>query len=153
MDSKGTVASKTNVVEMKGSGYNYFDGDRIVEVVSKNGVSDSFLTHLRKVGIPYIFAGEDSVDSGVAFHKMCECLGEKQGFVFGGATLNGSFLKQGLVTDVSLLQVPAFSNNDKDLPLFNPTEGKFPPLFLNLVASESVGRGGTWLHYALDKKE
>ncbi|CAD2217653.1 hypothetical protein ADEAN_000513200 [Angomonas deanei] len=149
VDPRGKMTYKTNVVDSKV--FPFYNGDRVVEIVTKKGVSDAFLSHLRKIGVPYIFAGEEELSCSLAVRKACEYLGVKKVILHGGPTLNYSFLKENLITTPSLIQIPTISSHSGDLPLFNPMNGEqVPRVDLTLIASESLEHGGAWLRYSID---
>ncbi|CAD2222692.1 hypothetical protein AGDE_15271 [Angomonas deanei] len=151
VDPRGVFAPKDRILKM--DSFPYYDGDRIVSVVTQKQPSDVFLYYLQQKKIPYIFAGDEKLDCAVAVEKLSRYLNEKIIMLHGGPTLNGSFLKDGVIDELSLLQVPIQSNNPADLPLFTSMKEDeiLPPLQLNLLACESLQHSGLWLHYEVKK--
>ncbi|MBV8401488.1 MAG: dihydrofolate reductase family protein [Acetobacteraceae bacterium] len=82
--------------------------DPIVVVLTET-VSDAHLAGLRKDGVSYIFAGEREreLDLGRALAILNEELGIKRLELNGGGVTNGSFLRAGLIDEVSLPIFPA----------------------------------------------
>jgi riboflavin biosynthesis pyrimidine reductase len=81
-------------------------GDPIVVVLTEM-VSDGHLAGLRKDGVSYIFAGERELDLGRALDILNKELGIKRLELNGGGLTNGSFLRAGLVDEISLAIFPA----------------------------------------------
>jgi riboflavin biosynthesis pyrimidine reductase len=76
-------------------------GDPIV-VVLADTVSDAHLAGLRKDGVSYIFAGGRELDLRRALDILNEELGIRRLELNGGGVTNGSFLRAGLIDDISL---------------------------------------------------
>lgn len=72
-DTNGRLGWKSNKI-IDPDGDPGYDRARIVEVLSKQ-VDERFLCYLRKMGIPYIFAGEYSIDVTEALVKLKALLG------------------------------------------------------------------------------
>jgi len=128
-------------------------GDPIV-VVLTDAVSDAHLAGLRKDGVSYIFAGERQLDLGRALAILNEELGIKRLELNGGGVTNGSFLRAGLIDEISLAICPAvdgakgapsiFDSSDKDA-------GVAAPIRSMILASTEVLEGGVvWLRYRLE---
>jgi RibD C-terminal domain len=81
-------------------------GDPIVTVLTER-VPDAHLAGLRKDGVSYIFAGERQVDLGLALDVLNQELGIKRLLLEGGGNANGSFLRAGLIGEISLAIFPA----------------------------------------------
>lgn len=80
-------------------------GDHVVAVLSDQ-VSDEYLATLRERGVSYLLAGDDDVDLAVALEKIGARLGVRTLMLEGGGGINGSFLRAGLIDEVSLLVAP-----------------------------------------------
>ena len=81
-------------------------GDPIVVVLSEQ-VSDAHLAGLRSEQVSYIFAGKHDIDLALALEILNRELGVKRLLVEGGGGSNGSFLRAGLVDEISLAILPA----------------------------------------------
>lgn len=81
------------------------NGDPLVVVLTE-AVSDDHLAELRRDGISYIFAGTDDID----LQKTLSILGEEFGIerllLEGGGGINGAFLAEDLIDEISLLVMP-----------------------------------------------
>jgi riboflavin biosynthesis pyrimidine reductase len=80
-------------------------GDHVVAVLTHR-VSDEYLASLRERGVSYLLAGDDDVDLALALDRIGERLGVRTLMLEGGGGINGSFLRAGLVDELSLLLAP-----------------------------------------------
>ena len=65
----------------------------------------------------------------------------------GGGYTNGTFLKAGLIDELSLVRVPLVEDNDKEVSLFGKEE--VPQPLFELKSAEKLGNGGEWLRYLI----
>ena len=93
-----------------------YDGARIIEVLSEQ-VDERYLAYLEALQIPYIFAGESSIDIGVALDKLAELFGIKILLLEGGSVINGAFLRADAVDELSLVVAPVVAGAESK-PLF-----------------------------------
>jgi riboflavin biosynthesis pyrimidine reductase len=70
-------------------------------------VSDAHLAGLRRDGVSYIFAGERELDLALALEILNRELGIERLLLEGGGKSNGSFLRAGLIDEISLAVCPA----------------------------------------------
>ena len=82
-------------------------GDDPIVAVLTEKVSDAHLAGLQKDGVSYIFAGERDLDLGLALEILNRELGIKRLLLEGGGNANGSFLRAGLIDEISLAIFPA----------------------------------------------
>ena len=81
-------------------------GDPIVAVLTEQ-VSDAHLSGLRRDGVSYIFAGARELDLALALDILNRELGIERLLLEGGGKSNGSFLRAGLIDEISLAICPA----------------------------------------------
>jgi riboflavin biosynthesis pyrimidine reductase len=127
-------------------------GDPIVVVLTEQ-VSDAHLAGLRKDGVSYIFAGERELDLGLALEILNRELGIERLLIEGGGVSNGSFLRAGLVDEISLAICPVvdgargvphvFDSSDED------ADARAPVLAMTLESSLVLEGGAIWLRYRL----
>ena len=117
-----------------------YDKARILEVLTKP-VSSRYLTYLRSLGIPYIFAGDTQIDVEVALRKLKNCFGIQTLLLEGGSILNGAFQRAGVIDELSLVMAPLVANA-ADKPLF--MDSGMEAYALAEVRNRS---GGLWLNY------
>lgn len=80
-------------------------GDHVITIL-KESVQDSYLAHLREIGVSYIFAGKDALDLPLALEKIHSLFGIETVMLEGGGRLNGSFLNEGLIDEYYQLLLP-----------------------------------------------
>lgn len=110
-------------------------------------VKDTYLSYLRKKGISYIFAGEQTLDLRIAMQKLKSLLGINLLVSHGGGYTNGMLLKENLIDELSLVRVPLVEDNEKEVSLFGNIE--ISPDTLILKSTIPLTNGGEWLRYSL----
>jgi riboflavin biosynthesis pyrimidine reductase len=125
-------------------------GDHVVAVLTER-VSDEYLASLRERGVSYLLAGRDDVEPSVALEKIGERLGVRTLMLEGGGGINGSFLRAGLVDEVSLLVAPVADGRVGTPALFDvPGEGVVP-WRLGLESVERRADDVLWLRYRVER--
>jgi riboflavin biosynthesis pyrimidine reductase len=127
-------------------------GDPIVAVLTER-VSDAHLAGLRRDGVSYIFAGEHELDLALVLEILNRELGIERLLLEGGGGSNGSFLRAGLIDEISLAVCPAidgargaphiFDSSDKDAGVAAPVG------WMTLASCEVLEGGAVWLRYRL----
>ena len=127
-------------------------GDPVVAVLTGQ-VSDAHLAGLRRDGVSYIFAGERELDLGLALEALNRELGIERLLLEGGGGSNGSFLRAGLIDEVSIAICPAvdgskgapsvFDSGDRDAGVAAPIRA------MTLASCEMLEGGAVWLRYRL----
>lgn len=118
-----------------------YDNAHIIQVLTE-AVPDEYLNYLRLTGISYIFAGEFDIDLNIALEKLKRYFGIEHLLLEGGSILNGSFEREGLIDELSLVVAPV-TGSAEDMPLFdNGISDSF-----TLVSAEPAGRTAVWLRY------
>lgn len=64
VDPQGSLRWSRNVIERKGQPKSH-----VIEILTES-VCDSYLSHLRKAGISYVFAGKETLDIRLALQKL-----------------------------------------------------------------------------------
>jgi riboflavin biosynthesis pyrimidine reductase len=127
-------------------------GDPIVVVLTER-VCDAHLAGLRQDGVSYIFAGKEALDLGLALEILNRELGIERLLLEGGGGSNGSFLRAGLIDEISLAICPAidgakgapssFDSSDTDAGIPAPIRS------MVLASCEVLEGGAVWLRYRL----
>ena len=127
-------------------------GDPIVVVLTEQ-VTDAHLAGLRQDGVSYIFAGKQELDLALALEVLNRELGIERLLIEGGGKSNGSFLRAGLIDEISLALCPAvdgargigqfFDSNDDE------TDARAPIQAMTLESCEVLEGGAVWLRYRL----
>ena len=113
-DRKGSLFWKENNLKDDLPGYN---NAHVIQVMT-NKVSEEYLAFLRSLGISYILCGEDDIDLDLCLEKLRMKFGIKVLLLEGGSLINGSFMKAGVIDEISLVQSPITGEKD-DKSLFN----------------------------------
>src|SRR2546423_106055 len=144
IDTRGKLAWTDNEVE----------GDPLIEVLTED-VPDSYLRFLREKGISYLFAGKRAGDPdlALALEKLRTKFGVKRLMLEGGGETNGSFLRDGLVDELSLLLTPVADGRLGEPALFD-VEGTQPRKAVAKLRLKSVRKAATdmlWIKYGVRK--
>ena len=127
-------------------------GDPIVAVLTEQ-VSDAHLAGLRRDGVSYIFAGAREVDLRLALEILNRELGIERLLIEGGGRSNGSFLRAGLIDEISLTVCPAIDGARGGPHVFDSSDeitGPSAPVqSMTLASSEVLEGGAVWLRYRL----
>lgn len=125
-------------------------GDHVVTVVSDR-VSDAYLASLRASGVSYVLAGRDGdIDLAVALEKIAARFGIRTLMLEGGGGINGSFLRAGLVDEVSLLVAPVVDGRSGTPALFDIHGDDVTPGRLALESVERRPDDVLWLRYRVE---
>lgn len=121
--------------------------EHIVQILTEQ-VSDAYLTHLQKIGVSYIFGGKDYLDLHLVLEKLKSCLSIEDALLEGGGILNGSFLQQNLIDEMSLFLVPVVDGgtNAQTIVETLPKYGESFPVEFKLKNIEKL-EYGLHLHY------
>ena len=93
-----------------------YDGAQIIEVLSED-VDERYLGYLESMEIPYIFAGEKSIDVELALFKLKNIIGCNTLLLEGGSIINGAFERADVVDELSLVIAHMVAGKDSK-PLF-----------------------------------
>jgi riboflavin biosynthesis pyrimidine reductase len=135
-----------------GWGRGDIDGDPIVVVLSEQ-VSDSHLAGLRRDGVSYLFAGKHRLDLAVTLESLNRELGITRLEINGGGITNGSFLRAGLIDEISVAIYPVVDGAKGARSVFDSTDNN-PDAPASIAAmalesSEVLPGGAVWLRYRL----
>ena len=128
-------------------------GDPVVAVLTAQ-VSDAHLAGLRRDGVSYIFAGERELDLALALEILNRELGIERLLLEGGGKMNGSFLRAGLIDEISLAVCPAIDGARGGPHVFDSADDeadmRAPVRTMSLASSEILQGGAVWLRYRLE---
>ena len=135
-------------------GQDHLHGDHAVAVLSE-GVSDAYLAELREDGVSYVFAGPDGRDLAEAMDALGETFGVETLLLEGGASINGAFLKAGLIDEISVLIQPAVDGLAGVQSIFEyrggPDERPGAGQALRHMSTETLEGGMVWLRYRVEQ--
>lgn len=112
-DRKGKLGWKNSHIIDEDPGYNA----HIIQVMCED-VSDAYLAYLQSIKVSYILAGKGEMDLPLALYKLKQYFGINKILLEGGSIINTAFEKEGLIDELSLIEVPLFAKKE-DLPLFD----------------------------------
>ena len=112
-DPSGKLGWKSDKIIDEDPGY----GDaQIIEVLTKK-VDLRYLSYLRSMNIPYIFAGETEIDVKVSLEKLYTLFNIIALLLEGGSIVNGYFQRAEVIDELSLVVAPIVADAE-DKPLF-----------------------------------
>jgi 2,5-diamino-6-(ribosylamino)-4(3H)-pyrimidinone 5'-phosphate reductase len=140
IDKAGKLAWKSNRVQ----------DDQLITVLGEDA-SAGYLEFLRERGISYVFARkkQGELDLGQALEKLRDKFGIKKLMLEGGGETNGSFLRQGLVDELSMLLTPVADGGTGEPALFD-VEAEQPKHAVAKLRLKNVRRaraGMLWIQY------
>ena len=118
------------------------NGDALVVILTE-AASDDHLAELQRDGISYLFAGATEIDLTSALGTLSTEFGIERLLLEGGGGINASFVKSGLVDEVSLVLVPYADGHDGPTLLTSGSDG----LVLDLQTVERLDEGLVHLSY------
>src|SRR5690606_33380360 len=127
---------------------NWYQSDGLL-VVTREDVSNDYIQQLKEKEIPYIQAGRgDYIDLHLALEKLYE-KGFKRLGLNGGALMNGAFLREGLIDEVSLFFAPLAIGGSNTPSIFDGPELETldDAAKLELLDMKKLRGGTVWLHY------
>lgn len=138
-------------------------GDHIIAILGEQ-VSDRYLAELQHDGVSYLFTkqkGDDAASQSEAMHSAMTTLGETFGIktllLEGGGITNGTFLKAGLIDEISLLVYPGIDGLT-GMPTIFEYSGRLDELpaasqSLRHLTTETLEGGTVWIHYRVERTE
>lgn len=141
LDPSGKLTWKSNVLAT---------GEQAVTILTE-AVSDDYLAFLRARGVSYLFGGKTELNLKKVLEKLRKELGIKKLLLEGGGKINGTFLAEDLIDELSVLLVPVADGAVGTPSLFDVREGKGPARHLKLVSIEKRKGDMVWLRYKLKR--
>ena len=135
--------------------YEDYKDENFIAILSEQ-VSDEYLNHLRENKISYLFAGKNGENLSIAMEILGLEFGLKTILLEGGGFINGSFLKAGLIDELSLMIYPGIDGLAGIPSIFEwkglldekPAEGQS----LEFKFLKQLEEGIIWLYYQFHKK-
>lgn len=124
----------------------------VLEVVTTKA-SNAYKAFLRKLGISYIIAGEDSLDYALAMEKVKTLFGIETLMLGGGGVLNWSFIQAGMCDELSVVIAPVADGSSETPSLFETRGGLSAdnPIGFTLKSAEVMDGDSVWLRYTVKK--
>jgi len=145
----------------KSKAFIVFDGRGRIEwsqsegllVITREDVSPAYLDQLNRKRIRHIqVRGEAHIDLETALARLYE-----QGFrrlgLSGGGTLNGAFLRQGLIDEISIVYAPVAIGGKTTPTVFDGDDLADPAMIagLDLIQTKPLSSQLVWAHYRARK--
>lgn len=151
----GTDTPPNIVVDIKGKTLFEDHAEGHFITILGTEVSDEYLAHLREKKVSYVFAGPEGKDMDKAMETLGSDFGLKTIILEGGARLNGTFLKDGLIDELALLLYPSIDGLSGIPAIFEyvgqadekPAEGQA----LELISVKQQKYGTVLLNYKFHK--
>lgn len=125
----------------------------VVEILTERA-SNPYKAFLRRLGISYIIAGKEHLDCTLASQKLRELFGIETLMLSGGGYINGSFLNEGLIDQLSLVITPVTDSLSDTVTLFEKADylPEKAPVEFSLQSVEKLAGDGIWLRYLVKNK-
>ena len=143
IDPKGILGWNSCYIEKKGR-----PRAHVIEVLTEQ-VSGDYLAYLRGFGISYIFAGKKQLDCELVLRKLKTLFGIERLMIAGGGLINWSFLKEGLIDEVSLVLSPLAGGRREVASVFTKADflPDHAPVAFTLKEVKQIPGDGLWLRY------
>lgn len=139
-DTRGSLLYEDNINE-----------HRNMLILTSEQVTTDYLDYLKEKEISYLAIGKESIDLHRAVELLAEHFGVKRLAVCGGGNINGSFLRAGLIDEISMLVAPGIDGRKGMAASFDGGEKSTEPIFLSLDSVERMG-DTVWLRYTVKNK-
>ena len=147
MDPKGELAFSSHILEKKGR-----PAAHVIEALTSKA-SFAYRAYLRRQGVSYLIAGEESLDCALLLRKLHSLFAIDRLMIAGGGVTNWSFLQEGLIDELSLVVAPVADGGTSavsifERPSFLPDHGPVP---FTLLEAKALEGNGLWLRYRAKK--
>jgi len=116
-------------------------------IIMSEQVTKEYLEYLDNQNISWIVCGEKQIDLKRAVEILSEQYGVKRMAVVGGPAINSSFLKEGLLDEISIL-IGLGIDGRKDMPsVFDGFAMDMPIIPLKFDSVKSFDDGAVWIRY------
>lgn len=120
-------------------------------VITSEKAAREYLSYLDSRHISWIAAGKEEINLPRAMELLSAEFGIKRLAVVGGGTINGSFLREKLLDEVSLLIGPGIDGRKGMTSVFDGLPADSEPVPLQLKEVKAYENGSVWLRYAISK--
>ena len=135
IDPSGKLTWKSNAI----------DDEHVIAILSER-VSDKYLAFLRSKRISYVFGGKSEINLKRVLAKLRSRFGIKTLLLEGGGKINGSFLAEDVIDELSILIAPVADGAVGTPTLFDA--GPASALHkLRLISVKKLEHDIVWLRY------
>ena len=114
--------------------------------------STEYLEYLKSLGISYIVTGKEKIDLRRAVEILSSVFDIKRLAVVGGGIINGGFLQEGLIDELSLMIGPGIDGRNNQPTLFDGIQDReeFLPVKISFKEVSTFPNGVVWLRYNIN---
>ena len=111
--------------------------------------STEYLEYLKSLGISYIVTGKEKIDLRRAVEILKDEFNIERIAVVGGGIINGGFLQDGLIDELSLMIGPGIDGRNNQPTLFDGIHDRkdFLPIKISFREVSTFPNGVVWLRY------
>lgn len=122
--------------------------DRVITILTER-VPDDYLAFLQSKRVSYVFAGKTDIDLRTALSKLRRKFGIRKLLLEGGGKINGSFLAEDLIDELSILIAPVADGSNGTPTLFDTETSKSYRRKLRLISVKKIEGDMVWLRYRM----
>lgn len=141
VDPEGTLAWRGACFERPGR-----PKAHVIEAMTERATPE-YLAYLRRQGVSYVFVGKDHLDAPLLLQKLKTDFGVERLMLAGGGYINGTFLREGLIDEISLVLAPAAEGSTRSVTAFEDFWPGPGTTDLTLLEVQRLENGGVWLRY------
>ena len=144
VDPDGTIIYDKNLLNTS-----RLKNKNIIIILTKK-VSNVYLKHLKSLGISYIIGGKSEINLNKSVEKLKVKCGIEKLLLQGGGILNGTFMNENLVDELSLIISPVISVESGLSSLCDASEyslNNINPIKFKLSNTKVLPQSGLWIHY------
>lgn len=127
---------------------NAMNGDKNMLILMSEQAAEDYLDYLKMQGISYLAVGGGCIDLPKAMELLAMHFNVRRLSVCGGGHINGSFLREGLLDEISMQIAPGIDGREGMASSFDGGAMHIPPSLLSLKSVERMGET-VWLRYAV----
>ena len=111
-------------------------------------MAPEYLSYLQNQGVSYLFAGEERLNCTLLLEKLHRLFGINKLMLAGGGIVNGSFLAENLVDELSLVIAPV-ADGGNSVSSFTQVDflPSWPPTAFHLKEVQTVVPNVLWVRY------
>jgi 2,5-diamino-6-(ribosylamino)-4(3H)-pyrimidinone 5'-phosphate reductase len=127
---------------------NAIDEEHVITILTER-VPDTYLAFLRSKRVSYLFGGKSEIDLKRVLAKLRSRFGIKRLLLEGGGTINGSFLADDLIDELSVLVAPVVDGANGTPTLFDTGSATSLRRKVRLISVKKLAGDIVWLRYRL----
>ena len=142
VDPQGQLAYSGLSIEKKGR-----PAAHVIEALTEQ-VAPEDLSYLQNQGVSYLFAGEERLNCTLLLEKLHRLFGINKLMLAGGGIVNGSFLAENLVDELSIVIAPV-ADGGNGVSSFTQVDflPSWPPTAFHLKEVQTVVPNVLWVRY------